>query len=295
MQIELRARNIVVTDARDAYVVRRYISAKKRSVIEPVTSLWNKQRELVTTDTAKHALQLGSVPSEWSDIWDKMITEFVRDDLVPEWIKGISSAGEGIAKRVNRIQRKQFDFNPAMQSVRTWVDSQGGTLIANLTTAQFNAVHTLLQNQIAQGMTSPYVLAQRVRPIVGLTEKEAAYVTKVMTALIEEGVPVNAVNNQIERLANTLHKNRALRIARTELSDAYNFGQMDSLRQAVIEGWLPGTPEKSWMAGGANPCEVCEENEGVGAIPLEDVFPSGDEHPTAHPSCECSLGYKIRR
>jgi len=295
MQIEVRARNIVITDASDARVVRRYIATEKQSVARPAKALWNKQRKLVTIDTAKQALQIGSVPDEWSDVWNEMTMKFVRDDLVPEWIKGISSAGDGIAKKVNRIQRKQFDFDSTMQSVRTWVDSQGGTLIANLTTAQYNAVNTLLQNQIAQGMTSPYVLAQRIRPIVGLTEKEALYVTKVMTNLIEEGLPVKTVNNQIERLANTLHKNRALRIARTELSDAYNFGQMDSLRQATAEGWLPGLPEKNWMAGGANPCEVCEENEGVGAIPLEDTFPSGDEHPTCHPSCECSLAYKIRR
>lgn len=295
MQIEVRARNIIISDASDARVTRRYIETQKRSVARPAVVLWKKQRGLITTKLAQEALQIGRIPSDWEDAWDELTRDFVRKDLVPEWIKGISSAGAGIAKKVNRIQRKQFDFDTTMQSVRTWVDVQGGTLIVNLTTAQTNAVTTLLQNSIAQGMTSPYVLSQRVRQLVGLTEKEALYVSKVLTNLVAEGLPATTVNNQIARLTNTLHKNRALRIARTELSDAFNFGQLDSLKQAVDTGWLPGMPEKNWMAGGSNPCEICEENEAVGFISLEETFPSGDEHPTAHPSCECSLAYKIRR
>ena len=295
MELEVRARNIIISDASDARVARRYIEMQKHSIAVPVRVLWKKQRKLVNTKLAKEALQIGAVPDEWLDAWNEMTRGFVRKDLMPEWIKGISSAGSGIAKKVNRLQRKQFDFDTTMQSVRTWVDVQGGTLIANLTTAQTNAVNTLLQNQIAQGMTSPYVLSQRAQQLVGLTEKEALYVSKVLTNLVAEGLPANTVNSQIERLANTLHKNRASRIARTEISNAYNFGQMDSLRQATAEGWLPGLPEKNWMAGGANPCEVCEDNEAAGYIPLEETFPSGDEHPTAHPDCQCSLAYKIRR
>ena len=103
------------------------------------------------------------------------------------------------------------------------------------------------------------------------------------------------INKQVANYAKFLHKNRAQRIARTEISNAFNFGQLDSLGQAVQEGWLPGIPEKSWMAGGADPCVICLENESVGPIALPDIFPSGDAHPTAHPQCECAVGYKVRR
>jgi len=295
MLVEVRARNMVITDANDARVVRRYIEARKRRVVGPVSSLWRKQRELVTVTAAKHALRTGALPSDLEDAWNEMLVEFVRDDLVPEWIKSISAAGSGIAKKVNRIQRKQFDFSPAAQSTMSWIDSASGTLIANFSASQINAVRALLHEQVSQGVASPYLLAQRIRPIVGLTEKEAGYVRKVMTSLVEEGLPAKIVNGQVERLANTLHRNRAFRIARTELSDAYNFGQLDSVKQAARAGWLPGVPQKSWIAGGPNPCEVCEENEAAGPIPLEDTFPSGDERPTAHPSCACSCSFEVRR
>lgn len=295
MLLEVKARDIIITDVRDAHVLRRYLNEEERNIVRPVKALWDKQRGLVTLDTVKHALQLGTVPPEWENGWNRMIREFVRDDMAPEWIKGISTAGDRIARKVNIIQRKQFDFDTTRISVMEWIDKQGGIRIADLTKAQFNSVRALLQDQIAQGVTSHYVLAQRIRPIIGLTERETAAISKSMASLIEEGVPMAKVNSQLGKYALFLHKNRASRIARTEISNAYNFGQLNSIRQASDAGWLPGMPEKEWMAGGANPCEICEENEDAGFIALDAAFPSGHEHPTAHPSCECSVGYKVRR
>jgi len=295
MHLEVRARNIVLTDFRDLRILRKHIDTEERNISRPARALWDKQRELVNIDTAKNALQLGTVPPEWEDAWARMIREFVRDDLAPEWIKSISTAGDGIARKINQIQRKQFDFDTTMTAVKAWIDDKGGKLIVDLTRKQLKSVHALLQDQIALGVTSPHILAQRIRPIVGLTNREARAVARVMASLTEEGIPVARINKQVGKYAKTLHKNRSIRIARTEISNSYNFGQMNSLKQAADTGWLPGPVEKSWLAGGANPCDDCLENEAAGPIPLEATFPSDDEHPTAHPACECAVSYKVRR
>jgi len=295
MALEIRARDIVITDIRNRLELRRHINAKEKKVSGPVKALWKQQRELVTIDTVKLAIQRGSVPPEWQDPWNEMILEFVREDMVSQWLEDIGDSADRIARKVNRIQRKQFDFNPTSWSVKDWIDTNGGRLIKNLSDAQFASIHALLQDQIALGVTSPYILAERIRVMIGLTEKETLAMTRRLSALIEEGLPINVVNRQIERTAKFYHKNRAMRIARTEISNAYNFGQMDSLKQARDAGWLPGDPEKGWIAGGANPCDTCLDNEAQGYIALDAQFVSGDDAPTAHPCCECSLGHKIRR
>jgi len=120
-------------------------------------------------------------------------------------------------------------------------------------------------------------------------------VLKTMTAMTEEGLSPTVITNQVEKYAKILHKNRAMRIARTELSNGYNFGHLDSVRQAALEGWLPGIPEKDWIAGGQDPCEECLENEAAGYIDLNAAFPSGVQAPTTHPNDQCSLGSRIRR
>jgi hypothetical protein len=295
MAIETKARDLVITDARSVIELRRYLNEEERTIARPVQTLWKKQSELVTIATVELALRAGTVPAEWEEPWSKMIREFVRDEIVTGWVKSISVAGDYMAKKINRLQRKQFDFDSTITRVKAWMDNSGGKLIVDLTSAQMGSVRALLQHQIALEVTSPYVLAQRIRPIVGLTVRETNAVTKFMAALSAEGVPANVITNQVAAYTKFLHKNRAQRIARTELSNGYNFGQMDSVKQAAAEDWLPGVPEKEWMAGGANPCEKCLENEAAGPIALEATFPSGHEHPTAHPQCECAVGYRVRR
>lgn len=295
MAVETRARNLVITDARDAFALRRYIREEERGIARSAQALWKQQGSLVTIDTVKVALDSGSLPAEWKDPWTLMIREFVRDDITPDWIKAISTSGSRIAKKVNLLQRKQMDFDSTMTAVKSWVDSSGGTLIKDLTAAQMSSVAALLQDQIALGVTSPYVLAQRIRPMIGLTNREAVALARFIGSLTEEGVPAGLINKQSAKYCKNLHKNRAMRIARTELSNSYNFGQFSSIHQAVDEGWLPGIPEKNWIAGGGNPCEDCTDNEAQGNIPLDTQFSSDHDHPTCHPQCECAVGYSIRR
>ena len=292
---EVKAGRIILTDARNILELRRHLNEEERSISRPAKALWKKQSGIVTVETVELALAAGTLPSEWENPWSRMIREFVRDDVATEWVRSIAVAGDRIARKVNRIQRKQFDFDSTMTRVKAWVDAEGGRLIVDLTAAQFGSAHALLQNQIALGVTSPYILAQRIRPIVGLTVKESLRLSKLMSVLQEQGIPAGAITGQVEKYAASLHKSRAIRIARTEISNGYNFGQMDSMKQAATEGWLPGIPEKNWMAGGTNPCGKCQDNEAAGPIALDASFPSGHAHPTAHPQCECAVGYRVRR
>ena len=145
------------------------------------------------------------------------------------------------------------------------------------------------------GITSPYQLAQMLKPLVGLTAREAIAALRLQTSLIEAGLPADLVASKTAKYREILHKRRASRIARTELSNAYNFGQQHSIVQALDAGFVEGEVEKTWMAGGRDPCDICLDNEAAGPIPLEEEFPSGDLHPAAHPQCECSCGYQVRR
>lgn len=295
MAMEVKARDLVIADARSYFELRRYLNKEERGLARASHALWKRQRELVTLDIVETALRTGAIPPEWRDPWERMIREFVRDEIIPQWVKSIAVAGDGIAKNVNRLQRKEFAFDSTMTRVKAWIDNEGGKLIVNLTAKQIGSVHALLQDQIALGVTSPYVLAQRIRPMVGLTQVKVNVLAKNLASFIEQGLPASVINKQIERTAKRYHKQRAALIARTEISNAYNFGQMDSLQQAVAEGWLPGIPEKDWIAGGADPCEICLDNEAAGSIAIDAAFPSGDYHPTAHPGCECAVGYRVRR
>lgn len=80
---------------------------------------------------------------------------------------------------------------------------------------------------------------------------------------------------------------RAMMIARTELIDANNQGNLAGYREAARQGI---GLKKEWLTAGDDlVSEDCEENEDAGPIPLEDDFPSGDDAPPAHPNCRCAI------
>jgi hypothetical protein len=74
---------------------------------------------------------------------------------------------------------------------------------------------------------------------------------------------------------------RAATISQTESNDAYNGGRHQL-------GLDLGFNEKSWNPDGLA-CPICLANVLQGWIPIGDEFGSGDEYPTAHPNCNCSL------
>lgn len=91
---------------------------------------------------------------------------------------------------------------------------------------------------------------------------------------------VGAVN------AKAFSPERAALIANTEIANAHGQGLLMGMKGAKSTGM---NVKKEWVAGGADPCEDCLENEDEGPIDVDDDFPSGDDASPAHPRCECSI------
>ena len=78
---------------------------------------------------------------------------------------------------------------------------------------------------------------------------------------------------------------RAGMIAQTEMNNAYNAGR----KQLGVD---LGFNEKSWNPDG-EACPICLDNVADGWIPMDYVFTSGDDAPSAHPNCDCSLDVRL--
>jgi hypothetical protein len=78
---------------------------------------------------------------------------------------------------------------------------------------------------------------------------------------------------------------RAKLVANTEISDAYNTARFSVAKEA-------GLDEKSWETESGDPCQICLDNEAQGYIDIEEDFDSGDDAPTAHPNCLCTLNFR---
>jgi hypothetical protein len=103
-----------------------------------------------------------------------------------------------------------------------------------------------------------------------------------MRSLLTDGIERGLTNQELAKEISgsyAFSPERSTLIARTESENA-----------GVIEGWrASGQVEGKEWEPDAEACEICLGNAADGVIPIDATFSSGDDAPTAHPNCECTL------
>lgn len=156
-----------------------------------------------------------------------------------------------------------------------WIEEQGETLS-----------HIL-------GSTITLVTTETVQDFVDQRAKELSEMVNETTfkkaaPIIEEGIRKGESIGEIsEKLRDQVFGGddeklaRAKRIARTEVSEASNFANLEGMRNSGAEKkqWIVFAPEDA----------ACAFNADDGAIDIDKEFSSGDDRPPAHPNCVCTL------
>ena len=117
--------------------------------------------------------------------------------------------------------------------------------------------------------------------VTQMNEETRQRLAQVIGEGIEQKRGIPGLTHDIKSEFANMTKRRSEMIARTETNDALSQAFMDRAHDMEIDG-------KEWGVGG-EPCEVCEDNEAEGVVPIDHVFSSGHERPPAHPNCCCAL------
>lgn len=281
--------------------LRGYLNNREPKIVRWLVNTWNAEREAIKYEELEYATTNKEVPLEWLLQWQQDYAEFIKSVLDPEWRGAIKSAGGHIERRIREVFQtgENFSFTPTGQRIEQWIQTRGGELIAQLSQTQLDAVRAILRHYTVEVPVSPQELGRILRPVIGLTEKQAKAVQRFRESLLAEGINQRQAERQALKYAGQLHRFRALRIARTELAFAYNQGQYEAIRQAQEAGMLQGRIAKEWMtADDERVCEHCGPLDGQ-VIGFEETFPGGTktmpeiQTPPAHPLCRCTVGYRV--
>jgi len=281
------------------FVLREYLDKNEPKIQRAVRKMWNAEREMITVQEMEKIMQYSWVPIEWVQQWTNDYTTFVNEVMAPAWRDAMENSVEYMNGEIQKYARKQFEDTHIGQFIEEWIREHGGELIVELSEAQHEAIRELLRIYILEHPLSPYDLAKVIEPLIGLTSSEAVAVARYRESLVKENLSENVIENLTNKYAEFLLKKRALRIARTELSYAYNRGQLEAIREAKANGFFRGEVIKTWLtAHDERTCEFCQSLDGE-VVGLEETYPGATKReqeiltPPAHPMCRCTVIYEV--
>ena len=137
----------------------------------------------------------------------------------------------------------------------------------------------------------PYEAARIIKPMIGLTSRQAQAAMNYRVRLIDSGLPLDKVDSLHAKYVAKKLRYRSRMIARTETINSLAHGKQVGWEQAQKKGLLPKNATKR-ITLGANPCPICIGIQRAGPVPLNGFFqtPSGRRKtPTFHPHCTCAV------
>ena len=138
-------------------------------------------------------------------------------------------------------------------------------------------------NQAAAELIKPSgglqtLLDRRGIVIDGISNTKLDRIGTVLGRAIADGITPRQVSIMVDRVIND--PQQALVIAQTEMSRAVSVAARNDYINSGVE-------QVEWLV--AVGCEDCQMNADASPLGIDEVFPSGDTEPPAHPNCMCDL------
>ncbi len=279
-------------------VLENYLDANRPQVARFLYSTWNNEREQLTFQEIRNAIRDRQVPTDWLDQWRADYSKFVTGPLDNEWRQAIAAGGDYLTGGISNAFGRQIEFTPTTNAIEEWINARGGELAVSLTNDQHRAMQSLIRHYTLEEPVGVDELGRILRPVIGLTPKQARAVQAFRDDLVEKGeLTLPKIDHQVENYSARLWRMRGQRIARTELSFAHNFGQHEALEQAQKSGELEGRVVKQWRTE-FPACQFCTGLNNM-RVDLKETFPGLTKKvpfvktPPAHPNCNCGITYEL--
>lgn len=251
---------------------------------------WKAQRADITDAELLAAVRAGELPLSTIGRLRERYAEFVNTRMVESWAEAAGVSSE-MWKRGIRRSGVEHDFDFLGSRISEWTGQHAAELVTHMTEQQQQAIRNVILHHVSGEPLAERSLVQLLRPLVGLTPRQAMSVAALRQRLADEGVVERRINEQVAKYALRTQRRRAQTIARTELAMAYNNAADLAVRDAVEAGAFENELVKVWRTQkDERVCRVCgpRHEQRVG---LNGDF-GGVALPPAHPRCRCVLLYE---
>lgn len=172
------------------------------------------------------------------------------------------------------------------EAAEDWAQTNAGSLIRNINNYQTEAVRRIVAQAFVNGDDDATV-AKKVAHIVGLLPNDATQVNVYAQGLKNAGITGARYDSLLQRFQDQLRYQRAMTIARTEMSNAMHNGQLDAWSDLQATGAIPANVQREWVLHPSERnCTTCVALDGK-RIGIEGTYGPVNS-PPLHPNCECT-------
>jgi len=213
------------------------------------------------------------------------------ESMTSEVIRAANQSARTLPTRV----RIPANFTTADPRAIAFAQARAGKLIRQISDESRKAVTETIMESLRMRIDRREMVT-RISRVVGLDSRQARALTRYYeTALINgraKGLSydeaVTAADKLGDKYKSRLLRQRATRIARTEVVAASNAGRYLSWVEADAAGLLPNGSMKRWVtAMDERTCPICAPLNNK-EVPYRSSFTTGDLMPPVHPNCRCS-------
>jgi len=267
-------KEIVQKSIRRTFInTRRLRRLNERKLTPKVNEFMRYMRKQLQRGLTRVKARKPSTFAEQLADWEAVAEEGKRI-LKPALLNILAEGGKAVVERrvIKQEAEPRFDIL-GIKAVK-WAEKHTAKLVTEVIEETKQAIRQEIKAGVDYGK-SIQKIAKELRPIVGLTSRQAGAVAKYRRVLEEQGLPEQKVASLVERYANKLHRFRTQMIARTETAAALSEGTLQGFEQIGVKKVQGVADEEA--------CEYCLENIDGKIFTLDEahgVIP-------AHPQCEC--------
>jgi len=268
------------------------LRAEEPRLVRWLVREWKGQRADITDEELLDAIRTGDLPLQTIWHFQDRYTDFVNTKMVESWSAAAGVSSEMWQRGLRRAGvQHRFDF--LGNRIEEWTSQHSAELVTHMLDQQRQALRNVIRYHTAVEPLAERSLVRLLRPLVGLTPRQANQVRALREELASQGVRARRIDEQVARLALRNQRIRAQTIARTELAMAYNNAAQLTVKDVVDAGGFESAPEKVWRTQkDERVCPICGPLHEQRTW-LDGAFENGSTLPPAHPRCRCVVLYEM--
>lgn len=275
-----------------------YLNSASSEPMYFLHNFWKAQSNAITYKELREAIMNGYLDEATLQAWQQDYSLFVKSHLEPIWQQAAKAGADALAASASG----GWVFDPMSDAMTAWIKDHGAEWVTKINDETRDAMRAMIEAS-TKGQFTVDELSRAIRPLIGLTEPQAAanlkYYASVKKSLLDNGVKADAATKkareQAYKYADKQLRQRAYTIAITENAAAYCAGYREGAAQAQAQGYLGKGVYVFATADDEDVCPVCSalngtETDAEGSYHIgttKMAFKMGP-HPPVHPRCRCA-------